>query len=187
MKKDKNTKRRIVSGIVAGVYMVVLSAVFVLVPSIRKTAIGSWTGLFQVDLLLIASSIVPACCLYVGRSNDKYSDNLLTYLFMIWYFVLYVIKFRWLMDYDLHSLIGIFSFIVEVIILILPVGIICAILNAGGSAHALRPACWNCAYCDINEKVRSKNNNGDYWCKIYRKYVDESVCDDYSRRTDWES
>lgn len=184
MKEEKKIRKEtIVSGIVAGVYMAILTAVFVLVPGIRKSVIGSWGGLFGVDLYLIASSIVPALCLFVGRMKEEYSDNSLTYVGMLWYLVLYLIKSSWLMDYKLLSLGGIFCLIVQIIITVPPIMIICWILTKGGINHKERPSCYNCMYLDIDENYKPKNKYDDYWCPICDKYVKGGdVCEDYSHK-----
>ena len=84
-------KRR-VSGIVAGIYMVIISIALVLVPDITEHALSGWEEWIGLDIILVASSIIPAICLYVGRLEDNSIKNSLTYVFWIWYLVIYIYK-----------------------------------------------------------------------------------------------
>ncbi|MBR5974034.1 MAG: hypothetical protein IK020_02510 [Clostridiales bacterium] len=128
-------KRKVVSGIVAGIYMVIISIAYVLVPTFKELALSGWKGWIGLDILLVASSIIPAICLYVGRLKDNSIKNPLTYVFWIWYLALYVIKLAWMIifnDLQDSGIVLFVLFIVGIISITIPLMFINFILAAGG-------------------------------------------------------
>ena len=127
--------KRKVSGIVAAIYLMILSTAFVLVPTFKDLALNGWKGWIGLDILLVASSIIPAICLYVGRLKDNSIKYPLTYVFWIWYLALYVIKLAWMIVFNNLQGSGIvlfILFIVGIVSIAIPLMVIYFILAVGG-------------------------------------------------------
>ena len=172
-------------------YMITFTLVYLFVPGIRQTAssgIISW-GSIKIDLLLIASSIVPSICASIKTPSHYSPVNEHEYATVIilvssfWYAILCIIKLYWMINYFPKDIGGfVLSLFLGVLIHIIPLGIIIFILSSLShdkemKAFRQKHRCFDCCYIKLTEA------GCDNWCNYKGRKIDEAedwkCCDGY--------